>query len=94
MKKSYPYEPKYAVKPGETIKEYLEHMGITQGELAHRMGRPVTQISRIINARIRITVETALQLERILARPAHFWMNLETNYRIALASKKPIWKHK
>ncbi len=82
------YRPNYVSKPGETIKECLEVAGMTQRELAKRMKRPAEQVNRLINAKIRITCATALQLEKAFRAPAHFWMNLETNYRLHLARKK------
>jgi addiction module HigA family antidote len=87
VKRVYRSNPDYCVMPGETISEVLEAKGMKQYELAKRMGRPIEQVNRIINGRIRITVQTALQLERVLSTDASFWMNLETNYRIFLARK-------
>jgi len=78
--KKHSYEPDYAVLPGETIQELLEDAGMTQAELAKRMGRPPEQISRLINGHISIEPETAIQLERVLAMPASFWLNLQSQY--------------
>ncbi len=36
--KTYPYEPDYAVAPGATLLETIEHLGMTQKELAVRTG--------------------------------------------------------
>ena len=49
------------------------------------MRRPMKTISEIIHAKARITEHTAIELEHALNIPAHVWMALETNYRIALA---------
>lgn len=79
------YNPDYAVPPGETLLEIMESLGMSQAELAERTHRPKKTISEIINGKVSITPETALQLERVLGVPAKFWMNLETNYRQTLA---------
>ena len=34
------YCPDYAIPPGVTLLETIQDMGITQSELAQRMGRP------------------------------------------------------
>jgi len=80
--------PNYAVLPGETLRETLEALGMTQAELAERMGRPKKTINEIITGKAAITSETALQFERVLGAPASFWNNLERNYRETLARLK------
>lgn len=77
--------PDYAVPPGNTLLETIDALGISQSELADRMGRPKKTINEIIKAKAAITAETAIQLERVLGVPADFWIKLEANYRAALA---------
>jgi addiction module HigA family antidote len=84
-KKAYPYAPDYAVLPGDSLAEMLDAIPMTQKELASRMGRPLKTINEIVKGKAAITAETALQLERVLGTPAGFWINLERNYREALA---------
>ena len=54
---------------------------MTQAELSRRMGRPKKTINEIIRGKAAITHETALQLERVLDIPAHFWRALEDDYQ-------------
>ena len=78
--------PDIAIPPGEYIEEEIEARGISQKELASRMGRPVNTINEIINGKKSITAETALQLEAVLPEiPARFWLNLETDYQLTKA---------
>lgn len=79
------FKPNYAVPPGLTVSEMLEHLGMSQVQLAERTGRPLKTINNIIMGKQAITYETALQLEKVLGMPADFWNNLEKNYREALA---------
>jgi addiction module HigA family antidote len=79
------FKPNYAVPPGETLKETLESLGMTQAELAQRTGRPKKTINEIIKGKATITPDTAIQLERALGVPASFWNNLERNYQETLA---------
>src|ERR1700743_769090 len=72
-------------KPGDTILETLEHLKMTQSELADRMGKTAPKINDIISAKEPITIATALQLEKVLGIDASFWMNREALYRERLA---------
>ena len=59
--------PKYRnpVLSGEILlKEFLEPLGITQVELAHRMNIPIQRINTIINGKRNMTAETAVLLSR------------------------------
>ncbi|ACV62405.1 plasmid maintenance system antidote protein, XRE family [Desulfofarcimen acetoxidans DSM 771] len=85
---NYEFTPDYAIPPGVTLLETLEHLGMTQADLAKRTGRPVKTINEIIKGKSAITPETALQLERVLGVPATFWNNLERNYQEQLAMQK------
>jgi addiction module HigA family antidote len=76
------YHPDYVSSPGETL---LETIGMSQAELAKRMGRPIKTINEIIQKKAAITAETALQLEQVLNIPASFWLNREQQYRESLA---------
>ncbi|MBI2171432.1 MAG: HigA family addiction module antidote protein [Chloroflexi bacterium] len=78
--------PDIAIPPGEYLAEELRVRGISQKELAKRMGRPVNAINEIANGKKAITAETALQLEAALPGiTARFWLNLETDYQLTKA---------
>ncbi|HYU73772.1 MAG TPA: HigA family addiction module antitoxin [Ktedonobacteraceae bacterium] len=79
------YHPDDVSPPGETLLETLETIGMSQAELAKRMGRPVKTINEIIQKKAAITAETALQLEQVLRIPASFWLKREQHYRESLA---------
>ena len=76
-----PFAPDYATSPGETLREYIEKLGLSQSDLAERTLRPKKTINEIIQGKAALTPETALQLERVLRVPASFWLNLERQYR-------------
>ena len=52
------------------------------------MGRPVQNINLIVLGRKAITPRTALELEQVLGVPAHVWVRLEADYRLALERAK------
>lgn len=70
-----------AIPPGETIHEQLEDRGMTQKEFSQRMDMTEKHISRLINGKVELTMDTALRLESVLGIPASFWTNLECLYR-------------
>ncbi len=79
------YVPDYAVPPGETLRETLEAISMSQADLADRTGRPKKTINGIIMGKVALTPDTALQLEHVLGIPASFWNNLERQYQEARA---------
>lgn len=79
------YTPDAVSAPGETLAEILELRGMSQSQLAERMGRPKKTINEIIQGKAAITAETALQLEKVLGIAAGFWITREQNYRESLA---------
>jgi addiction module HigA family antidote len=84
------YTPDVVSPPGETLQELLDERGMSQAELAERMGRPKKTINEIIKGKTAITPETALQLERVLGVPAGFWTNMEKHYREHLARQEEM----
>ncbi len=76
-----------ASPPGRTLGRLLKREGLSQAELARRMGRPYQVVNDIVNGRRPITAPTALQLERVLGLPARFWMIREADYRLKLARR-------
>lgn len=73
-----------AIPPGMLIRDELAARGMSQRQLAAAMKRPVNAINEIVLGRKAITPKTALGLERVLEIPAHIWMRLEADYRLAL----------
>jgi len=76
------YQPRAASPPGATLVDVLEQRGMSQAELAQRMGRPKKTVNEIVKGKTAITPDTALELERVLGTPtAAFWMQREQHYR-------------
>jgi HTH-type transcriptional regulator/antitoxin HigA len=80
-------ESDLAVHPGELLAEELEARDLTQAQLARTMGRPVQALNEIVRGRKSITAETAVQLEAALEIPAHFWLNLQSEYDLVRARR-------
>jgi antitoxin HigA-1 len=76
--------------PGEMLlEEFLRPLGMTQVELAKRLGVSYPRVSEIIHAKRSVTPDTALRLERLLGMDAEFWLNLQRDWDLwhALRSK-------
>jgi len=74
--------PAYVPPPGEILKLELQARGWTQHEFASIIGKPPQAVNEIINARKRITPETALRIAAALGTSPELWNNLESAYRL------------
>lgn len=77
------------VHPGEVLKElYLTPLGIGAIALARRVDVPRTRIERLVSGATSMTPDTALRLARAFNTTPAYWMNMQTNYDMAVASKQ------
>jgi antitoxin HigA-1 len=75
--------------PGEILRaEFLEPLGLTQNQLAIKSGLDRMRISEIVRGQRRITAPTALALGTVFQTGAQFWLNLQTDYDLAIEAKK------
>lgn len=82
MRQTYEAEPTdYAVPPGETLAEWLEERGMSQGQLAQRLDKSTKHVNQMINGVAPIVPSTALDLEFVTGIPARFWLAREAAYR-------------
>jgi HTH-type transcriptional regulator/antitoxin HigA len=78
--KTHGFAPDYVPHPGETLRETLEFLGMSQAELARRTDKPEKTVSAIASGNSSITPETAIRLERVLGVPASLWLNLQRSF--------------
>jgi addiction module HigA family antidote len=81
------YVPDFVSPPGDTLQETTEALGMSQADLADRVGTSRKVIGEIIKGKAPITHGMAIELERVLGVPAGFWNNRERIYREILAQK-------
>jgi antitoxin HigA-1 len=75
--------------PGEMLlEEFLKPRGVTQVELASRMGVPIQRVNTIVNGKRGITAETAILLAEALDTTPEFWMGLQADYDLWHALRK------
>jgi addiction module HigA family antidote len=77
------------VHPGEVLKtEFLEEIGVSAYALAKALAVPPNRVTAIVNGERAITAETALRLARFFGTTDCFWMNLQTNYDLAVVRQR------
>jgi addiction module HigA family antidote len=75
--------------PGEILQEeFLTPLGVTQVHLAEHIGVPVQRINEIVRGKRGITPETAWLLGQALGTTPQFWLNLQTNYELAITKPR------
>ncbi len=85
---SYPNGvPLPPVHPGLTLAEELEVRDLSANALALKLRVPANRLTEIIRGQRGISAETALRLGRYFGTGAALWMNLQSNYDLALAEK-------
>ncbi|MCF2495403.1 ImmA/IrrE family metallo-endopeptidase [Dyadobacter chenhuakuii] len=85
MSKNIKIERELLTKPGDTILETIEFLKMSQAELAERIGKTPAKVNDMISGKAPITVNTAMQLEKVLGIDMQFWLNREMLYREKLA---------
>jgi len=83
-------QPAAVTHPGEIVVDYLEFQGWAQRDLARRTGLTPKTISEICNGKAPVTPQTALAFEKVLQRPARFWLNLQRQYDEAEARQQEL----
>ena len=77
----------HPVHPGEVLlEEFLKPMGLSQNKLALNIGVPPRRINEIVLEKRRITADTALRLSKFFGMSAEFWLGLQTQYDLDVAS--------
>jgi addiction module HigA family antidote len=57
--------------------EFMEPLGLTQGDLAKAMGVARKHVNELCKDRRAITADTALMLARVFGNSADFWLNTQ-----------------
>jgi addiction module HigA family antidote len=64
--------------PGEMLlEEFLKPLGMSQAELAIKLGVSYPRINELIHGKRGITPDTALRLEQLFSMEAQSWLNLQ-----------------
>jgi len=79
--------------PGEILLEdFLKPMGISQIELAKKIGVSYPRVNELIHRKRGVTPDTALRLERLFGMEAQFWLNLQLAWDLYRTIHSPAAK--
>ena len=85
----------FAIHPGEILlTEFMEPFGLTVYRLAKEIGVPLPRINDVVKGKRSISADTALRLGIFFGLPAQFWLNLQNEYDLRLASSGTLSKIK
>lgn len=73
--------------PGRLLKRELEARSLSANRLALALGVPSGHITDILNGRRSVTAETAVRLGRYFGNRPRFWLELQSQYDIALVER-------
>jgi addiction module HigA family antidote len=76
------------VHPGRLLKRELAARGLSANRLALDLGVPSGRITDILNGRRSVTADTAIRLGRYFGNRAQFWLDLQSQYDIALVESE------
>jgi addiction module HigA family antidote len=77
------------IHPGEILLEdFMKPLGITARQLAADIDVPPSRISELVNGQRPITADTALRLGLFFGMEARFWLNLQAEYDIRVATRE------
>jgi HTH-type transcriptional regulator / antitoxin HigA len=68
--------------PGYFIREQMELREWTQEDLAEVTGLTLKHINKILQDKQPITIDTAKILAEVFGTSAHYWINIDTGYRL------------
>jgi len=78
------------VAVGEMLtEEFLEPLGLTQGQLAAAMGVSRKTVNELRTDKHTVTADTALMLARVFGNTPDFWLNLQQRNDIWAALHTP-----
>ena len=76
------------IHPGEILlEEFMKPMGISARQLAADIDVAPSRISEIIHGKRPITADTAVRLGLFFSMEPRFWVNLQTEFDIRIASR-------
>jgi addiction module HigA family antidote len=74
--------------PGSLLKRELKARELSANRLALDLSVPSGRITDILNGRRSITADTAVRLGRYFGNRAQFWLDLQSQYDIAVIERE------
>jgi len=76
------------VHPGRLLKREIRARGLSANRLALDLRVPSGRITDILNGRRSVTADTAVRLGRYFGNSPAFWLDLQSQYDIALVERE------
>jgi addiction module HigA family antidote len=73
--------------PGRLLKRELDARDLSANRLALDLGVPSGRVTDILNGRRSISADTAVRLGRYFGNGAQFWLDLQSQYDIAVVER-------
>ncbi len=81
--------PPNPIHPGEMLREeFLVPAGLSQRELAKRLGWTVAKLNELINGKRGVTADSALDLADELKTSPELWLNLQMQFDLKRAETR------
>ena len=80
-RRTYPYNPNYAVPPGYVLEDHLEAKGLTPAEFAERHALTTGLVEDLLTGAAPIDATLASILEQDFDLTADLWLKMEATYR-------------
>ena len=77
-----------AAHPGHLLKRELTSRSLSANRLALDIGVPSGRITDTLNGRRSVTADTAVRLGRYFGNSAQFWLDLQSQYDIAMIERE------
>jgi addiction module HigA family antidote len=74
------------------LEEFLKPLGMSQTELAAKIGVSYPRVNELIHGKRGITPDTALRLEQLFGMEAQFWLNLQLAWDLYHLLRSPAAK--
>ena len=69
------------------LEEFIKPLGISQSELANRLGISFPRLNEVVRGKRTVTPDTALRLARVVGMSADFWLGLQQDWDLWHATR-------
>jgi len=78
----------YSINPGNILKsEFMKHFGLSSYRLAKELHTSAPRVNDLVRGKRPLTADTAMRLSAYFGTSAQFWLGLQMDYDLWLASK-------
>lgn len=78
----------YPSSAADLLQETMEYYGITQADLADRIGVSQKHVSELLSRKRYLNEVTALRVEKVMGISSHLLLGLDANYKLFQAEKE------